>query len=151
MSDVLPNTQNEFWRPPAVVPEPAASPISLETCPGCGTEFMVGAKFCHACGSARQVASPGLEGWTRYLEFHNIARGFALVRQNLGLALPALTAFVIGVVCFVVAIAVGLIYSVQTFADFQAVQFFRMQWLLAAVAAFVAGILLRRPDSPSSK
>ena len=38
----------------------------------------------------------------------------------------------------------GFIYSVQNFADFQAIQFWRMQWLLGAVAAFVAGILLKR-------
>ena len=69
----------------------------------------------------------------------------------LGLPVPALIAFAIGLICFVAAIAVGVIYSVQNFADFQAVQYFRMQWLLAAVAAFAAGILLRRPDASSSK
>ena len=47
--------------------------------------------------------------------------------------------------CLLMAgIAVGLIYSVQTFNDFQAVQLFRMQWLLGAIAAFAAGLLLRK-------
>jgi cytosine/uracil/thiamine/allantoin permease len=46
-------------------------------------------------------------------------------------------------------IAVGIIYSVQTFNDFQAVQWYRMQWLLGAIAAFAAGMLLRK--SPEIK
>jgi len=46
-------------------------------------------------------------------------------------------------------IAVGFIYSVQTFNDFQAVQLYRMQWLLGAIAAFAAGLLLKK--TPSSK
>jgi hypothetical protein len=151
MSDVVPNTQHDFWRPPVMAPDPAPSPVSIQACAGCGTEFMVGAKFCHTCGAARARVSPGFQHWTRHLEFQNIAQGFAWLRDYLGLPLPSLIAFAIGVVCFVAAIAVGVIYSVQNFADFQAVQFFRMQWLLASVAAFVAGILLRRADSSSSK
>jgi len=134
-----------------MAPEPAPSPISIQACAGCGSEFMVGAKFCHACGSAREALLPTIHDWTHYLEFHNIARGFAWIREYLSLPVPALIAFAIGLICFVAAIAVGVIYSVQNFADFQAVQYFRMQWLLAAVAAFAAGILLRRPDASSSK
>ena len=45
--------------------------------------------------------------------------------------------------------AVGMIYSVQTFNDFHAVQLYRMQWLLGAIAAFVAGVLLKK--TPSAK
>ena len=45
-------------------------------------------------------------------------------------------------------IAVGLMYSVQTFNDFQAVQLFRMQWLLGAIAAFAAGLLLKKSPDP---
>ena len=41
----------------------------------------------------------------------------------------------------------GAIYSVQTLADFQAIQSWRMQWLLAALVAFVAGILLKQAGS----
>jgi uncharacterized Tic20 family protein len=59
--------------------------------------------------------------------------------------MASLVAFLMGVGCLVAAITVGLIYSVQSFADFQAVQLWRMEWLLAAVAAFVAGLLLKRP------
>ena len=62
--------------------------------------------------------------WTLYLEFHNIKRA-------LGLSTASLVAFVVGMACLMMAgIAVGMIYSVQTFNDFQAVQLYRMQWLL---------------------
>jgi len=35
---------------------------------------------------------------------------------------------------------VGSFTAVQSFADFQAIQYYRVQWLLAAVAAFMAGL-----------
>ena len=84
--------------------------------------------------------------WTLYLEFHNIKRA-------LGLSTASLVAFLVGMVCLIMAgIAVGMIYSVQTFNDFQAVQLYRMQWLLGAIAAFAAGLLLKKsPDARSAK
>jgi hypothetical protein len=39
------------------------------------------------------------------------------------------------------------VYTVQNLADFQAIQSYRLQWLMAAVAAFVAGILLKKPPA----
>jgi cytosine/uracil/thiamine/allantoin permease len=53
-------------------------------------------------------------------------------------------AFLIGVACLLAALMVGVIYNIQNFGDFQAVQFWRVQWLLGAVAAFAGGILLKR-------
>jgi uncharacterized Tic20 family protein len=78
--------------------------------------------------------------WTRYFEFHHI-------KHALGLPVPSLVAFLIGLGCLLATISVGFIYAVQNFADFQAIQFWRMEWLLAAIAAFVAAILLRRTGS----
>jgi hypothetical protein len=50
----------------------------------------------------------------------------------------------------VAAVFVGAVYAVQNVADFQAVQFWRMQWLLASIAFFVAGVLLKR-SAPQTK
>jgi hypothetical protein len=47
----------------------------------------------------------------------------------------------------IAAIGVGFVFSAATVLDWQAVQVWRIQWLLAAVAAFVAGILLKRTAS----
>ncbi len=73
---------------------------------------------------------------------------FQNVRRWLGLSMASLVAFFVGLGCLLAVVAVGVVYSVQNLADFQALQSYRMQWLLAAVAAFVAGILLKKtPDS----
>jgi hypothetical protein len=111
----------------------------VEVCDGCGTEYIVGARFCHICGADRQAQANVMAGrnWTRYLEFQNI-------KQGLGLQTASLIAFLIGVGSLLWTLSVGLVYGVQTFSDFQAVQYFRIQGLLTAVAAFLAGILLKR-------
>ena len=133
MAEAAHDTQHDFWRPPVA---PSGSAM-VEGCDGCGTEFMVGAGFCHVCGNTREPQPVPLHGWARYLEFQNI-------KQGLGLTTASLIAFLIGIGCMLAVICVGVIYTMQTFADFQAVQLYRMQWLMAAVAAFVAGILLKK-------
>ncbi len=141
MPDVVHDAQHEFWRPP-VVPAESARPGMVEVCDGCASEFMVGSQFCHVCGAAREARPSTAAHWTLYLEFHNIKR-------TLGLSTPSLIAFLVGMACLTMGgIAVGMIYNVQTFNDFQAVQLYRMQWLLGAVAAFTAGLLLKKaPDT----
>jgi cytosine/uracil/thiamine/allantoin permease len=75
--------------------------------------------------------------WLRYVDVQNI-------KAYLGLSTLTLAAFLVGVACLLAALMVGVVYNVQNFGDFQAVQFWRVQWLLGAVAAFVAGILLKQ-------
>jgi hypothetical protein len=41
-------------------------------------------------------------------------------------------------------VAVSVFFSVRTALDWQAIQLWRIEWLLAAVAAFVAGCALRK-------
>ena len=179
MSEVIQETQQEFWRPPSpVVAEEIvareAIPTMAEVCPRCGTEFLLGSVFCHSCGSRRpdsisRVAaadSAGLAGlweqgnarlsslcselatawreiefpfWLRYLHFHEI-KGW------IGLSTASLIAFVIGIGCVAGALLVGLL-TARNFVDWQAIQFYRAEWLLAATASFVAGILLKKPSN----
>lgn len=145
MSEVMPNTPREFWSPPVAQPEQADPPLA-GACEDCSSEFMVGARFCHVCGTPRKAEVSTERAWTlvwaflRVLEFHAIKAWF-------GLPTASLIAFLVGVGCVLAAIAVGVIYSVQTLADFQAIQLWRIEWLLAALAAFVAGILLKRTES----
>ena len=70
---------------------------------------------------------------------------FHEIKSRLGLSTASLIAFVIGLSCVAGALLVGPLYSVKTWIDFQAVQYYRAEWLLAATASFVAGILLKRP------
>ena len=44
----------------------------------------------------------------------------------------------------------GRIADGQDLVDWQAIQFYRAEWLLAATAAFVAGILLKKPADRDS-
>jgi hypothetical protein len=75
-------------------------------------------------------------GWLRYLHFHEIKRW-------VGLPTASLIAFVIGLGCVAGSLVVGFI-TAKTFVDWQAIQYYRLEWLAAATAAFVAGILLKR-------
>lgn len=135
MSDVVHGSQQEFWRPPVIQDNSSAL---AEACRRCGTEFMVGAAFCHICGALRHRsgASPATT-WLRHLElFRNLE--FAAIKRWFGLPLAPLCAFLVGTAFLIVALSVGLLNS-----DFEAIQLWRIQWLMAACAAFLAGILLK--------
>ena len=83
----------------------------------------------------RQIYAPQ---WLRYLHFHEI-------KTRIGLSTGALIAFVAGMACTAGALLVGL-FTAKTLVDWQAIQIYRAEWLLAATAAFVLGILLKKPS-----
>jgi hypothetical protein len=157
MSEVVQNAEREFWRPPVV-----AQPVALESttksglveaCDRCETEFLPGSHYCHVCGAVRspQGASHRVRQWMqvaldwfRHLEFHKVERGFVQAKLQLGLRNASLAAFGVGMICLIGALGVGLIFSVQTTLDWQAVQLWRIEWLLGATASFLAGILLKK-------
>ena len=58
--------------------------------------------------------------------------------------MPAAVAFLIGLFCMVGALAVSVFFSARTALDWQAIQLWRIEWLIAAVAAFGAGCLLKK-------
>ncbi len=177
MAEVAQDARQEFWRSPDVL-EPAIEttlPVTTsqmaEACADCGSEFMIGARFCHTCGLRRppiataaakavftgiwarsvsrirsgssSVAAAwrklSLPGWMHYLHFHEIKRW-------VGLPTAALIAFMIGLGCVAGAIGVSIIFRASNLAEFQAIQMWRIEWLLAATASFVAGILLKNPS-----
>jgi ribosomal protein L37E len=143
MSEVLHNEPQEFWCPPMVA-EAQVEPMA-GACERCGTEFIVGARFCHVCGTSRaeKASRPVAHNWAQALEFLR-ALEFHRVKDWFGLSTASLIAFLVGIGCILAAITVSVIYSVQNLADFEAIQLWRIEWLLAALAAFVAGILLKR-------
>jgi len=145
MAQAVHNPSQEFWQPP--VAHPQSLPALENACDGCGSEFMVGARFCHVCGGSRATKSASaVPAWMQPLDFLR-ALEFQAVQDWLGLSLAALIAFFAGLGCILAAVGVGFIYSVQTLADFQAIQLWRLEWLLAALVAFVAGILLKHAGS----
>ena len=142
MSDLVRDAQQEFWRPPL---SQAAESASADSCRRCGTEFMVGAAFCHICGMNRHRAGSFQSvSWTKYFSgVRNLE--FSTIQRWLGLPLPALCAFLLGTAFLIFALSVGLIN-----AEFEAIQFWRIQWLIAACAAFLAGILLKTRRNPEN-
>jgi hypothetical protein len=182
MAEVIHDTQQEFWRPPVAreitsdgITVSDVVPSMAQACTHCGTEFLLGSRFCHACGAHRPerdmdkalriAASPALTrdflyeklawlqsattgltkgkiavpSWLRYLHFHEIKR-------SIGLPTPSLIAFMIGLGCVIGVLGVSLFYRASNLAEFQAIQMWRIEWLLAAIAAFVAGMLLKHPS-----
>jgi len=145
MADLAQNARQEFWRPPQEQPAVHALP---DACRRCGTEFMVGAAFCHICGMGRhRSALNGTASWIQHLSFLK-SIDLAGVRRFLGLPVASLCAFLIGSLFVLVALAQGF-RNGQEFSDFEAIQLLRIQWLMAACAAFLAGILLKNSKSPS--
>jgi hypothetical protein len=103
---------------------------------------MVGATFCHICGSGRhRTDHVPSRSWTRHFAFLR-ALEFSSVKDWFGLPLPTLCAFLLGIAFLIVALAMGFV-SVHDTADFEAVQLWRIQWLMVSCASFLAGILLR--------
>ncbi len=84
-----------------------------------------------------EIPSVWLNG-LNYLHFHEI-------KSWIGLPTASLIAFGVGLGCVLGALLVGLL-TAKTLVDWQAIQFYRAEWLLAATAAFVAGILLKKPS-----
>jgi hypothetical protein len=141
MGEVANQVQHEFWRPPMqhAAPDAAASQEFIETCRRCGTEFIVSSRFCHACGATRPELNPA----SRALQIPGLSELSAL-GERLGLTPASLIAFLVGTVCLVGALAVGVVFSARTVLDWQAIQIWRIEWLLGAVSAFLAGCLLKK-------
>ncbi len=132
--------QHDFWRPPNenTTHEAGSHPQLVEVCDRCATEFIVGSRFCHNCGAARPES-------TEAIRFQHRTGIFLLagLGNRLELSTGALIAFLFGIVCLIGAAAIGFVYSTRTLLDWQAVQVWRIELLLGAVAAFAAGCLLR--------
>jgi len=131
--------ESEFWRPPVHERAPTAPAAQSDACEHCGTDLVAGSRFCHVCGCARGTHSTGTPrlNLAPYLVW-------ARIKDGLGLGSGPLIALFAGTVCVLGALFTGMVYSATTALDWQAVQFWRSEWLLAGMAAFMAGILLKR-------
>ena len=140
MGELANQVQHEFWRPPvqSAVSEPAVTEF-IETCRRCGTEFIVGSRFCHACG----VTRPEQYAASRILELPGLVE-LSFLGERLGLNVASLIAFIAGTVCIIGALAMGVVFSARTVLDWQAIQIWRVEWLLGAIAAFGAARLLKK-------
>jgi len=142
MAQLAPNYEErqEFWKP--AVPQRHDTPhagSADQVCDRCGTDFLMGSRFCHVCGADRHadLSSPTTTGIREWFDF-------ASLRDAMGQTTGSLIALFLGFACVVAAAVTGFLYTANTVLDWQAVQIWRIEWLLAALAIFAAGLLLKR-------
>jgi hypothetical protein len=130
--------RQEFWKP--AVPqrqESVPTEAANHVCEHCGTDFVVGSRFCHVCGADRHAVLTEKKGARTWFDF-------AALRETLGQSTASLVTLFLGMACLIAAAVTGFLFTATTLLDWQAVQIWRIEWLLAAVAVFVAGVLLKR-------
>src|SRR5437868_11065373 len=130
----------ELWRPPV---EDRNIELAARTavCGSCQSEFVMGARYCHVCGNDRNPQPKSSSfGW---LAMRNFLR-LPVIANAFGINVVSLIAFFAALVCGIAALVVGAFYQVETVADWQAVQIFRVEWLLAAISCLLIAILLKR-------
>jgi hypothetical protein len=100
---------------------------------------VVGSRFCYVCGADRNanLANSGAVGFRAWVDF-------ASLRDALGQTTASLVALILGCACVIAAVVTGFVFTATTLLDWQAVQLWRIEWLLAAVAIFAAGFLLKK-------
>src|SRR5439155_19829619 len=114
-------------------------------CAKCGADYVIGSRFCHVCGAGRDERVRN-----RSLAVTDRLSMVARLPEVLNLPVASTVLFALGVFCAVSAIAVGFIYSAQTLVDWQAVQVWRIEWLLGSLIAFVAALLLKSAGRTTS-
>jgi hypothetical protein len=144
MAHLAPNYEErqEFWKP-AVTPHADAIPataVAEQLCQSCGTGYVLGSRFCHVCGTDRHVNLADAADGNSLRDWFD----FAGIRDLLGQTTASMVAFVLGVVFLLAAALTGFLFTATTLLDWQAVQLWRIEWLLAATAVFIAGVLLRK-------
>ena len=148
MAHAADSMQPEFWRPPLTTPRPQQVPAGarshLETCQTCGTEFVLGARFCHVCGAGRDAdaETPNETYWMKAIDKIK-AIDLTKLKEMLHLPTASLIAMFFGVACVIAAVVTSFLYKATTLSEWEAIQAWRIEWLLAAAVAFILGILLK--------
>jgi hypothetical protein len=146
---------HDFWRPAQAPRVGLESMFSAAYCGNCGTEFAVGARFCHVCGSMREPLPETGSRLGRWADLGRVVRtdlnrillGFTHARERLGLNLASFILLLLACGCALGALLAEPIYRPTNVMGWQAVQMWRIEWMLGAIAALLAALLLREPLS----
>jgi hypothetical protein len=133
--------RQEFWKPVVAHREEKQAAVSTaeQICPNCGSDYVIGSRFCHICGADRHInlADRTPSYITTWFDFVGL-------RDALGQSTASLIALILGCACLIAAALTGFLFNATTLLDWQAVQLWRIEWLLGASAMFVAGVLLKK-------
>jgi hypothetical protein len=145
MATAAGSTSQEYWRPSN--PDVARVVTSIRgTCRRCGTDYSGGARYCHLCGAARDLRRDDDIPQPEALQQASLTEAS---HAKLGLSVACTAFLAIGIACALAAALTGVVYKEDTLVDWQAVQAWRIEWLLAAMAALLAGILLKKKNGSS--
>src|SRR5215510_16603085 len=105
--------RQEFWKPAVSLRhEPVQSDVTGQVCDRCGTDFLMGSRFCHVCGADRHadLTSPTTTGIREWFDF-------ASLRDAMGQTTGSLIALFLGFACVVAAAVTGFLYTANTVLD----------------------------------
>jgi hypothetical protein len=148
MPESVRGVSQDFWRPAQAPRIGIESAFPAECCANCGTEFTFGARFCHVCGLSRGPLSLPASRLHPWAGLGRLLLGLKGLRERLGLTAPSFVLLLLAAGCALGALFVGVVYRVTTVLDWQALQAWRIEWMLGAIMALLAALLLR--DSPSA-
>ena len=137
----------DFWRPAQAPRIGLESVLPSACCGNCGTEFAIGARFCHVCGSGREPLPATGSRLSQWADPGRLLQLFSQARGRVGLNLSSFVLLLLAGVCALGALLTGVIYRPTTMLEWQAVQTWRIEWMLGAIAALLAGLLLKEPLS----
>jgi len=135
-------TRQEFWRPAQEQLYPSAV-AHTPMCTQCGADYVLGSRFCHVCGAGRDERAHD-----RSARFKEKLAFVTQIPEAMNLSVASAVLFAVGVFCAIAAIVVGFIYSATTLVDWQAVQIWRMEWMLGSIIAMLAALLLKNSGRP---
>jgi len=141
MADFTEELSQEYWRPSqSIGNQPRGFHASDEAfCQICGTPYAAGARFCHLCGLGRE---PDLRTEKSKLAMEWL--DLEAVRTQFGLSRLSLVFILAAAIFMLAAVITSLVYNASTVSEWQAVQTWRIEWLLTAVVALLAAMLFKR-------
>jgi hypothetical protein len=143
MADFTRELSQEYWRP-ATTPGNDFQKHGFQTqgtepfCSVCGTQYAAGARFCHVCGLGRED-DLHVQKRAPLMDWLDLSR----IREQTGLSTLSLVLVIAAAVCLLATVMTGLVYNTATIAEWQAVQTWRVEWLLATIALLLAAMLFR--------
>lgn len=111
----------------------ASREAECSTCRKCGTDLNLGAEFCHVCG--RWAFGSGLS---------RAMKTFKTAVVEAGLEAPVLICMLVAGIFAVISLFVGIRMDPKTIAEWQVIQFWRIEWLLGAIVVLLFGVLLKK-------
>jgi hypothetical protein len=144
MAEYTKQLSQDYWRPaPSAGKEFQTqglhAPGSPAYCTICGTQYAAGARFCHLCGLTREDDPHTNKRAGLIMDRLDLEH----IRERTGLSTISLALVSVAAIFLLATAMTGFVYNTSTIAEWQAVQTWRIEWLLAAAVALLAAILFK--------